>query len=226
MNIKELFDKAENGTLTYTQFESLAKEANAKFADLGTGEYVSKSKYESELEAKTKEIETLNDTVATRNTDLEALKKQLEDAGTDVTKLGELTSQFETLKTKYDTDMKAYKEQLKQQEYEFAVKEFANSKKFTSDAAKRDFTRQMIESNLKLDKGKIIGAEDFTTNYRTDNATAFVEDVVDPTPAPQPTPEPKPQFAGPTPGAPSGKQVSLSEMMKMANENPGMSYNF
>lgn len=226
MNIKELFDKAENGTLTYTQFESLAKEANAKFADLSTGEYVSKSKYESELEAKTKEIETLNDTVATRNTDLEALKKQLEDAGTDVTKLGELTSQFENLKTKYDTDMKAYKEQLKQQEYEFAVKEFANSKKFTSDAAKRDFTRQMIESNLKLDKGKIIGAEDFTTNYRADNATAFVEDVVDPTPAPQPTPEPKPQFAGPTPGAPSGKQVSLSEMMKMANENPGMSYNF
>ena len=42
MNIKEIFDKAENGTLTFEQFEALAKDNKAKFADLSEGNYVSK----------------------------------------------------------------------------------------------------------------------------------------------------------------------------------------
>ena len=42
MNVKELFDKAENGTLTYEQFLSAAGEA--KFVDLSEGKYVSKQK--------------------------------------------------------------------------------------------------------------------------------------------------------------------------------------
>ena len=54
MNIKEIFDKAENGTLTFEQFDSLAKEGNAKFADLSEGNYVSKSKYEDDLSSKDK----------------------------------------------------------------------------------------------------------------------------------------------------------------------------
>ena len=44
MNIKDLFDKAENGILTYDQFEALVKENGLKFADLSDGKYVSKSK--------------------------------------------------------------------------------------------------------------------------------------------------------------------------------------
>ena len=224
MTVQELFNKAEGESLTYAQFEELAKQNNVKLVDLSEGAYVSKNKHDSELEAKTKEIATLNDTVATRDADLKALQQQLADAGTDATKLGELTNQFEALKTKYDTDMKAYKAQLSKQEYEFAVKEFANSKKFTSQAAKRDFIQSMLDGNLKLDKGKIIGAEDFTASYKTDNADAFVEDTPA-TPA-TPTPEVKPQFAGPTPGVPESKTLSLSEMMKLANENPGMSHNF
>ena len=58
-DLKELFDKAEDGMLDYEQFMALAKEANVKLVDLNEGGYVSKNKYESELEAKSKEIETL-----------------------------------------------------------------------------------------------------------------------------------------------------------------------
>ena len=120
-DLKELFDRAEDGMLDYEQFMAFAKEANVKLVDLNEGGYVSKNKYESELEAKAKEIETLNGTISTRDTDLETLKKQLEEAGADTTKLTELTNELQALQSKYDTDSKAYKKQLSKQAYEFAV---------------------------------------------------------------------------------------------------------
>ena len=50
MTIKELFDKAESGTLDYSTFEKLMKEGNAKFVDLSEGGYVSKDKFENEID--------------------------------------------------------------------------------------------------------------------------------------------------------------------------------
>lgn len=197
MEIKELFEKAENGTLTYEQFQAAASAAGAKFTDLSEGQYVSKHKHEDELAAKDKEIETLNGTIATRDTDLAGLQKKLEEAGTDVEKLNTLSSDFATLQSKYDADIKAYKDQLKSQAYEFAVKDFVATQKFTSNAAKKEFTRAMIEKGLKMDKDKILGAEDFLSAYKADNEDSFLKDEkpLDPEPS-----APLPQFAGPTPG--------------------------
>lgn len=196
MNVKELFDKAEGGTLTWEQFESAAKASSAKFVDLNEGNYVSKRKYEDELSAKTSEIETLNGTISTRDADLANLKKQLEEAGTDSQKLAELSNDFTTLQGKYDADVKSYKDLLKRQKYEFAVKDYANGKKFTSQAAKRDFIQNMISKELKMDNDTILGADDFVTAYSKDNADAFVVDTPsDPEPEP-----PKPTFVAPTQG--------------------------
>lgn len=174
MELKELFDKAENGTLTYEQFEAAAKEAKAKFVDLSEGKYVSTNKYNDDLAAKDKEIETLNGTITTRDTDLAGLKQQLADAGVDAAKLQEVTDSLAGLQTKYDNDTKAYKDQLKKQAYEFAVKEFAGTKKFTSNAAKQFFIQSMIKEDLKMDKdGKIMGADDYVTSFSKDNSDAF-----------------------------------------------------
>ena len=76
------------------------------------------------------------------------------------------------------------------------MKDFANGKKFTSQAAKRDFIQSMIAKELKMDKDTILGAEDFVTSYTADNADAFVVD----NPNPEPKPDPKPTFVNPTPG--------------------------
>ena len=84
MKIKQVFEQAEDGTLTYEQFQKIVKDANAKFADLSEGEYVSRGKYDDEVAALQSQIENLNGTIGTRDTDLEALKKQLEDAGATV----------------------------------------------------------------------------------------------------------------------------------------------
>lgn len=214
MTIKEVFEKAENGTLTYAQFEELTKDA--KFADLSTGDYVSKRKYEDEIGNKDNQIKTLNDTIKTRDKDLEDLKTKLTEAGTDAEKLNGLTADFANLQNKYDADVKAYKEQLKKQAYDFAVKEFAATKEFSSGAAKRDFIEQLKKASLKMEGDKILGADDFVELYKQDNADAFVVKQ-DPTPAP--TPAPAPTFVQPTGGTEPTKP-SLSELMRMKNENP------
>ena len=195
--LKELFEKAENGVLSYSQFKDATKEM--KLVDLNLGDYVSKKKFEDELSTKDTQIGKLNETITARDTDLADLKKKLENAGTDATKLGTLSADFENLQAKYETDTKALQSQLEKQAYEFAVKEFANGKKFTSNAAKRDFVNSMIAENLKMKKDTIIGAEDFVNVYSQDNADAFVVET-DSKPEEVPSPKPDPKFVSPTPG--------------------------
>ncbi len=194
MTVKELFEKAENGTLTWEQFQSAMAENNAKFVDLNEGGYVSKHKYDSDLASKATEIETLNGTIKTRDTDLSNLKNQLKEAGVDSSKLEELNNNLTSLQTKYNDDMKAYKKQIAQQAYEFAVKEFASTKQFSSQAAKRDFVQSMIAKELKMENDKILGADDFVATYLQDNADAFVAEE------PKDT-KPQPTFVSPTQGA-------------------------
>ena len=210
MNIKELFDKAENGTLTWDQFEASAKASGAKFTDLSEGKYVDKRKFEDEIKSKEDSINQLNETISKRDADLNDLKTQLANAGTDADKLAKLQTDFDSLQGKYTSDMEAYQQKLATQQYEFAVKEFANGRKFTSNAAKRDFTSAMIGASLKFDNGKIMGADDFVKSYSEENADAFVkEDEGGQTPPPEPT-QPKPHFAGPTSGSNSGSEPKSS----------------
>lgn len=197
MTVKEIFEQAENGTLTWEQFQ--AAMGTAKFVDLSEGNYVSKRKYDDDIEAKNTQIATLDGTLKERNKDLAGLKSQLEEAGTDAEKLTQLTGEFDTLKNKYDNDTKAFRAQLKKQAYEFAVKEYAGTLKFTSEAAKRDFTRAMIEKDLKMENDMILGKDDFTTAYSANNADAFI--VEEPQQQePQQQQNNKPQFVNQTQG--------------------------
>lgn len=217
MNIKDIFDASENGTLTYEQFEAATKAGGAKFTDLSEGKYVSKSKYETDLKAKDGEIEAkvaeitgrdsqianLNETISTRDTDLANLQKQLEEAGQDAKKLTEVSEQMTGLQQKYEADVKGYQDQLKAQAYEFAVKEFAQTKNFSSQAARRDFVKSMIDRKLEMEDGKILGREDFAEKYFAENADALVAEKPQETPK---EPEPQqpqiavPEFVAPTPG--------------------------
>lgn len=191
MTIKELFGE---GSLSYEEFEKAMKEKGAKFVDLSEGNYVSKDKYENEVASKESQITQLNDTIKSRDKDLKDLKTQLKDAGTDSEKLTELETQLGNLQTQYKQDTDNYKAQLSKQAYEFAVKDFANSKKFSSNAAKRDFISSMIAKELKMEGDKILGADDFVTAYSTDNSDAFIVEQ----PKQEEPKQPKPTFAQPT----------------------------
>ena len=170
MTIKEIF---ADRTLTYEQFTELAKDA--KFVDLSEGNYVSKNKFDNEISAKSKEIESLNTTIKTRDTDLNELQNRLKAASEDSEQLSTLSNEIEKLKSKYETDTKALEKQLAEQAYSFAVKEFANTQNFSSGAARRDFEREMLAQNLTMKDGTILGAEDFIKVYTATNADAFVK---------------------------------------------------
>jgi hypothetical protein len=212
MTVKDIFDKAEDGTLTWSQFSKLAN--GAKFVDLTEGNYVSKQKHDDEISQRDARITDLTETITKRDADLETLQQTLKDAG-DIEALKKASQDLTELQKRYNQETKDYQVQLKQQAYEFAVREFANSKNFSSNAAKRDFIQSMIEKQLKLEDGRIIGAEDFVQLYSKDNDDAFMKEA--------PVTDPKPKFAQTTDPKQS-KKLSLSEMMKMANENPGATF--
>lgn len=223
MLLKDIFDKAtsENKSLTWEEFEKIAKESKAKFADLSEGRYVDRQKYEDDLAKKDTEITSLNDTITSRNTDLEQLKTQLANAGSDAGKLEELNASLTALQSKYDADTAALQTKLSAQAYEFAVRDFAGKQKFSSEAARRDFTRSMIDKKLPMEGGEIMGASDYMKAYAKANADAFVAKETTPAPAPAPT------FVGPTDGGKAkGGKMSLSEMMKAKNENPDFVVSF
>lgn len=190
--LKELF--AEKA-LTFDELSKAAEEKGLKLADLSGGAYVSKTKYDTDIQARDEQISALNETISSRDTDLEGLKIQLENAGSDKEKLSALSTEFSMLKEKYEAETKQHRELLSKQAYEFAVKDFANGKKFTSNAAKRDFINSLTKAELKMDNGVIMGAEDFVTKYTADNADAFVTEQSNSAP---------PQFANTTGGGNSG----------------------
>lgn len=192
MNLKEIFDKAEGGVLSYEQFMAHATEGKAKFIDLSEGGYVDKQKYTDDLAARDTRITSLDDTIKLRDTDLASLRQQLQDAGNDTEKLGELNTKFSDLQKQYDKDTKAYQKQLKEQAYKYAVTDFANQQTFTSQAAKRDFISSMLAKNLQMENDVLIGATEFMNAYANDNADAFKQAQKEEPPVN------KPHFVNPT----------------------------
>lgn len=195
--LKSLF---ESGALTWEQFSEAVNQKGFKICDLSKGNYVAKKKYEDDLATRDTTISDLKGQISTRDTDLANLKKQLEDGNTDNSqKITNLQNELTKLQGTYDTTKTEYENKLKAQKYQFAVKEFANGKKFSSNAAKRDFINEMLGANLVMDNDTIMGADDFTTKYKETNSDAFVVDD----PKPPTPPEPKPNFiTPPTPPTP------------------------
>lgn len=223
--LKDLFAKAENGALTYDQFAEGVKTAGYKLADLSKGEYVAKKKYEDDLSGKDSIIADLNATIGTRDTDLKSLQEKLDKAGTDSAMIENLSGELTKMRSEYDAAKKEYTDKLNKQAYEFAVKEFAGEQSFSSNAAKRDFINSMIAKSLPMENGNIMGAKDYMAEYAKENSDAFVKKAE---PAPEGN-EPTLITGGtnnPNGGDNGGKKQSLSELMKMKNDNPSMQITF
>ena len=171
--LKALF---ESGALDWDTFSKAVTDKGYKLADLSQGAYVSKTKYDDDINAKTNQINDLTGQITQRNTDLQDLQAKMEAAQGDSGKLTEVTSQLTKLQEDYNKSKDKYEKQLAKQQYEFAVKEFANEQKFTSGAAKRDFIRSLTEKGLQLENGKIVGAMDYLDTYKAENTDAIATD--------------------------------------------------
>lgn len=175
--LKEVFGEE---SLTFEQFAGKVTSKGLKLADLSTGNYVDKKKYEDAVSSKDASITDLQKQLKERDGDLKNLQAQLSDGTKDnETKIADLTGQVTKLQEDYKNAKKEYEDKLSAQTYNFAVREFANGLKFTSEAAKRDFTNEMLSAKLSMKDNTIIGASDFETAYKANNADAFVVEKSD-----------------------------------------------
>lgn len=184
----------------------------------------------SDIEKHKKEVEKLGEKNKNLETELEANKQTLTDANTQIEKFKELDIEgikkgAEEWKTKYETaqaEAKAQKEQfeadMKTKDYDYAVNNYFNGFKFVDDVVKEAVVNQFKSKEFKLEDNKFLGADEFMKDYQEQHKALFIQE----------TQEQQPQFTNKNPGAAGNpqKKMSLSEAMKLANENPNAQINF
>lgn len=226
MTLKELL-----GEELYPQVQAKLDEVNGnepdktkhvRFVDLSEGGYISRNKYTDKVNTLTQQVTDLQGQVTQRDTDLADLNSKLTATQADAGKqLTEAQEALTGLQSKYDTERQQWEQKNVQQVYEFMVKERANSLKFSSAAAKKDFIREAIQKGFKVDGDNLLGYKDFVDQYRTNDPGAF---VVDKPKDPEPT---APTIVLPKGGSGgSTKKMGLMEMMKTKNENPNAEVKF
>lgn len=191
-------------------------------ADIENARSSEASKFETERKTLQDQITDLQGQVTQRDTDLADVQKKLTEAQENADKLTEAQSTITDLQSKYDKERKEWEDKNARQAYEFAIKERANSLEFSSAAAKKEFIREAISKEFKMEQDTLLGFDDYVKLYKESDPGAFApENTPDPEPTPQPDdPKPKPDIVLPGNPGPSGRGHSLSDMMKTKNANP------
>ena len=155
-------------------------------AESGKDVTAAKTQLQAQIDALNQQLEDVKGQVTQRDTDLTALRSQLEEAGQSATKLSQVQKSFADLQTKYEADTKKYQEKLQKQSYEFAVQQAVGEIQFSSKAAKSAFTRALIEKNLPLQDGKLLGFSDYIEEQKQSDPDAFkkVDEPEEKKPAP------------------------------------------
>lgn len=215
--LKALF---ESGALTFDQFAAKAKEAGFKVVNIADGSYISRNKFDDTVNGLKSQVADLQGQITQRDTDLAGLNDKLTAAKADAGKLTEAQKQLTALQTKYDEDSKAWEAKNARQAYEYAVRTAAGREKFSSTAAQKMFVEEAIKQDFKLDGDTLMGYTDFLTKYKAEDPGAFAAEQ------PAPAPDPAPTIVLPGKTTPPPKKMSLSEAMRMKNENPDFKVSF
>ena len=147
--LKEIFG---DGALTYDQLVAKVAEKKMKLADLSTGGYVGKEKFEA------------------LNTEKSGLETRLNEANK------KLEGYDPEWKTKAEQAKAAADEQVQAVQRSFAMKEQAANLKFSSESAKRAFIADLEAKKLPIQDGKVLGFDDFAKSYRERDPGAFLPD--------------------------------------------------
>lgn len=118
------------------------------------------------------------------NNDKKDLQKQLEDVNAKVQELSsvdaeKLSKEIEDLKNKYETDTKALNDKWNKREREYIINDLTRDLKFSSNSAKKTFINDLIEKDLKIENGKMLGFDDYLNEYRENDADAFIPEKKD-----------------------------------------------
>ncbi len=107
--------------------------------------------------------------------------------------------------------------QLDERDFNDTLKTELDKIQFTSAAARRDVESQIRAAGLKRKDGVILGLTDLLAQIKAAEADAFVDEHQ------QQLEGNKTKFTQPHKGNPDpGKKYSMSDLMRMKNENPGL----
>lgn len=174
------------------------KDKQVKLANLGSGEYVGKAKYDT-MEQERNNYKALHDTA-------QAALKKFEGVNVE-----DLQGEIKKLKGDLDNKDTEYKETIARMEYDGALGKYFEAFKFTSELAKKAAMDEFRKKELKLENGQFLGGDDFMKQLKEANPTAFEaeDDGTKPPTIVKPTKPRKP-----------GDKMTLQEAMKYKNEHP------
>lgn len=174
--LKKLFGTTADGqaeALTYEQLAQKMTEAKLNVADLSTGEYVAKAKYDAKVE----ELKGISAQLGEANKAIEGFKAM---------DLEGIQKSADEWKQKYEQETANLKSQMEQKELSFAAERFFSGYKFTSDVAAAGVRAEFDKQGFKLgEDGTFQGAKEWITGIQEKNPTAF---------EPKETPSPPPAF--------------------------------
>ena len=160
--LKELFG---DQPLTYDQLAEKVTKHGMKLADLSTGRYVGKDKYD----ALSAEKNSLNQRLTEANTKLEGYDPDWK------TKAQQAQSQA-------DAEVAKIKRS-------YLLRDQTANIKFSSESARKAFLSDLEAMNLPVQEDKVLGLEDFIQQYRESDPGAFLSEekppkISGPTPGP------------------------------------------
>ena len=119
---------------------------------------------------------------AKKNTELEELRKQLEQRNADLEKLksdttsAELKKQLEELNAKYESDTKALNEKLTAQETDFAAERLLGGYKFANERVKKSVLEEFKGKGFKYENGVFVGGKEFLEELKKNEPDVFAKE--------------------------------------------------
>lgn len=198
INIEEIL-KTNNVTVTDEQKAAINKAVSENYKTINEFEK-RVSKLEAERNGYKEQLDTATETLK----------------GFDGIKPEELQAEVEKYKKKAEEQEETFKKELEKRDFSDALDKAIGDYKFSSEYAKKSVMEEIKAAGLKMVDGKIIGLNDMIETIKGKDASAFVDETKDK------LEQNKAKFTKQTQQSKDGTKISMSELMKMKNENPDM----
>lgn len=126
-----------------------------------------------------------------------------------------IKDQLDEYEKKLKTLDEEHKKELYHRDFGDALKAAVGEYKFSSKAAEKSVMKEIEDAGLKLVDGKIVGLKEMMEIIKERDASAFVDEQT------ENAKQTQARFTKPVTGKGSGK-VTMSELMRMKNENPNL----
>ena len=168
-----------------------------------------------------KTINEFDKRVSKLETERDGYKEQLETAtetlkGFEGIKSEELQAEVEKYKKAAAEQEENFRQELEKRDFSDALDKAIGEYKFSSEYAKKSVMEEIKGAGLKLVDGKIIGLNDMMESIKGKDASAFVDE------GKEKLEQNKARFTKQTEPSKDGNKISMSELMKMKNDNPDM----